>query len=660
MIMGFSSRRASTATGHSETISQLTINVHCSCVRVSFPQGAEPGRFRVSLPRASLRTAIMPLLSLRDVSFTFSEPTLLDGINIEIEKGQRIGLLGRNGAGKSTLMKLIVGELHPDNGEVIPAAGIRMARLVQEVPEATGGTVSEVVATGLTETGVTSEFAAEPQEDWQTDHAVARAVSRLRLDGDAMFETLSSGMKRRVLLARAIVTDPDILLLDEPTNHLDIDSITWLEGFLKSYNGTLIFVTHDRVFLQALATRIIEIDRARLFDWTCDYGTFLKRKQAQLAAEEKQNAEFDRRLAEEEVWIRQGVKARRTRNEGRVRALEAMRTERGQRRNKIGNVKMQAVEAEKSGRLVLEFKEVGFSWGDGPIVDSLSTMIMRGDRIGIIGPNGAGKTTLLKVLLGDLEPTSGSVRHGTKLEVVYFDQLREQINEEESVVENVGEGQDHLVINGRSKHIYGYLQDFLFTPERARRPARFLSGGERNRLLLARIFKRPSNVMVLDEPTNDLDEETLELLEELVANYQGTVLLVSHDRAFLNNVVTSTFVLDGNGGIHEYDGGYDDYIRQLGESETAVAVEAAKKPQLRSAKAATRKRTWKEERELKEIPARIEQLEVEQTDLHTTMADPSFYKRDGAEIASATSRIATIEDQLASLMARWEKLESIG
>jgi ATP-binding cassette subfamily F protein uup len=601
----------------------------------------------------------MPLLSLHDVSFTFSEPALLDGINIEIEKGQRIGLLGRNGAGKSTLMKLIVGELHPDNGDVMPAAGIRMARLVQEVPEATGGTVTEVIATGLTQTGVASEFAAEPQEDWQTDHAVARAVSRLKLDGDAKFETLSSGMKRRTLLARAIVTDPDILLLDEPTNHLDIDSIIWLEGFLKSYNGTLVFVTHDRVFLQALATRIIEIDRARLFDWTCDYGTFLKRKQAALAAEEKQNAEFDRRLAEEEVWIRQGIKARRTRNEGRVRALEAMRSERGRRREKVGNVKMQAVEAEKSGRLVLETKAISFSWGDNTIVDNLSTMIMRGDRIGIIGPNGAGKTTLLKVLLGELEPTSGSVRHGTKLEVVYFDQLREQINEEETVVENVGEGQDHLVINGRSKHIYGYLQDFLFTPERARRQARFLSGGERNRLLLARIFKRPSNVMILDEPTNDLDEETLELLEELVSNYQGTVLLVSHDRAFLNNVVTSTLVLDGHGQVHEYDGGYDDYIRQRGETESAGAVEATKKPQLRAAKTVTRKQTWKEQRELEEIPAKIERLEAEQTKLHATIADPSFYKRDREEIASATTRVAAIEEELASLMDRWEELEAI-
>jgi len=601
----------------------------------------------------------MPLLSLRDVSFTFSNPTLLDGITLEIEKGQRIGLLGRNGAGKSTLMKLMVGELHPDNGEVLPQAGLRMARLVQEVPEKTTGTVSDVVAAGLDETGVASEFESAPREDWQTDQAVARAVSRLKLDGEAQFGTLSSGMKRRVLLARALVTKPDILLLDEPTNHLDIDSITWLEGFLKSYSGTLIFVTHDRVFLQALATRIVEVDRGRLFDWTCDYQTFLKRKQQQLDAEEKQNAEFNRKLAEEEVWIRQGIKARRTRNEGRVRALKAMREERKQRRDRIGNVKMQTADAEKSGRLVLEAKGIGFSWGEDPIVSNLSTMIMRGDKVGIIGPNGAGKTTLLKLLLGELEPTAGSLRHGTKLEVIYFDQLREQIDEEKTVVENVGEGQENLQINGRSKHIYGYLQDFLFTPERARRPARFLSGGERNRLLLARIFKRPSNVMVLDEPTNDLDQETLELLEELVSNYQGTLLLVSHDRAFLNNVVTSTLVLEGEGRVHEYGGGYDDYLRQKGEAEADAAPPVEKAPKKRPSQPPVRKLSWKEERELEALPQKIEQLETEQSELHTAMVAPEFYKQDQAEITKTASRVEEIAAELETLMERWEELESI-
>lgn len=601
----------------------------------------------------------MPLLSLRDVSFTFSHPTLLDGITLEIEKGQRIGLLGRNGAGKSTLMKLMVGELHPDNGEVLPQPGLRMARLVQEVPDEAAGSVADVVARGLDETGVDSEFASAPREEWQSAHAIARAVSRLKLDGGAPFGTLSSGMKRRVLLARALVTEPDILLLDEPTNHLDIDSITWLEGFLKSYSGTLIFVTHDRVFLQALATRIIEIDRGRLFDWSCDYQTFLKRKQQALDAEEKQNAEFDRRLAEEEVWIRQGIKARRTRNEGRVRALKAMREDRRQRRDRVGNVRMETAEAEKSGRLVLEAKGIGFSWGGEPIVTDLSTMIMRGDKVGIIGPNGAGKTTLLKLLLGDLEPTAGTLRHGTKLEVIYFDQLREQIDEDKTVVENVGEGQENLQINGRSKHIYGYLQDFLFTPERARRPARFLSGGERNRLLLARIFKRPSNVMVLDEPTNDLDQETLELLEDLVSNYQGTLLLVSHDRAFLNNVVTSTLVLEGGGRIHEYDGGYDDYIRQKGELEAASARTSEPKVKPRTSRPAPKKRTWNEDRELEQLPARIEQLETEQAALHSAMADPDFYRQDQAEITKTASRVESIAAELESLLERWEELESI-
>ena len=602
----------------------------------------------------------MPLLSLQDVSFTFSKPTLLDDIHIEIEKGERIGLLGRNGAGKSTLMKLIVGELPPDSGEVVPANGIRMARLVQEVPEGTGGNIAEVIATGIQQTGIKADVVAAPSEDWKVENAVERVISRLKLDADAQYETLSSGMKRRVLLARALVTDPDILLLDEPTNHLDIDSITWLEGFLKSYAGTLIFVTHDRVFLQALATRIIEIDRGRLFDWTCDYAMFLKRKQAMLDAEQKQNAEFDRKLAEEEVWIRQGIKARRTRNEGRVRALKVMREERRERRDRTGNVRMQAFEAERSGRLVLEAKEISFSWGDAPIVDGLSTMIMRGDRIGIIGPNGAGKTTLLKLLLGELEPTSGSLRHGTKLEVIYFDQLREQIDEEQTVVENVGEGQELLQINGRSKHIYGYLREFLFTPERARRPARFLSGGERNRLLLARMFKRPSNVMVLDEPTNDLDAETLELLEELVANYQGTLLLVSHDRAFLNNVVSSTLVFEGHGQVKEYAGGYDDYIRQRGEVDSASAAESLKKLKPRAHRPAVRKRTWKEDRELEELPTKIETLETELEELHSAMADPTFFKQDGAEIAMANARLSTIEQELAVLLERWEKLESIG
>jgi ATP-binding cassette subfamily F protein uup len=598
----------------------------------------------------------MALLSLRDVSFTFSHPPLLDEVSIEIENGERIGLLGRNGAGKSTLMKLMADEIAPDNGEILRTKDLRIARLIQEVPDGDeGSTSADIIAAGH------ETHAVGADADWQKQHAVERVLSRLNLDGEASFRNLSSGMKRRVLLARALVTEPDILLLDEPTNHLDIDSITWLEKFLLGYRGTLIFVTHDRVFLQSLATRIVEIDRGRLFDWTCNYSTFLTRRQAMLDAEAKQNAEFDRKLAEEEVWIRQGIKARRTRNEGRVRALKKLREERGQRRDTVGNVRMQTSEAERSGRLVLESKNVSFAWPgepDDPVVAGLSTLITRGDRIGIIGPNGAGKTTLLKLLLGDLEPTTGSLRHGTKLEVIYFDQLREQIDEEKSVVENVGEGQDHLEINGVRKHIYGYLQDFLFTPERARRPARYLSGGERNRLMLARIFKRPSNVMVLDEPTNDLDAETMELLEELVESYSGTLLLVSHDRAFLNNVVSSTLVFEGDGRVKEYAGGYDDYVRQSAPSAPTEQEKEAS-PSSKPKSKTPQRLKWKQQRELESIPKQIEVLEQEQSDLHDAMADPTFFKRDGAAIAAANERLESIGSELNRLMQRWEELESL-
>ena len=595
----------------------------------------------------------MPLLSLQNVSFTYGGEPLLDEIDLEVEKGERVGLLGRNGAGKSTLMKIVSGELAPDDGEIRLAGGSHMARLVQEVPEGTAGAVAELVEQSL----VDSEADID---EWKRGSAVDKVLSRMKLDGTSEFATLSSGMKRRVLLARALVSEPDLLLLDEPTNHLDIDSIAWLERFLNGYAGTLLFVTHDRVFLRALATRIIEIDRGQLFDWTCDYQTFLKRKQQALDAEEKQNAEFDRKLAEEERWIRQGIKARRTRNEGRVRALKAMREERRQRRDRVGNVKMESAEAEKSGRMVIEAKGLQFAYDDTPIVNGFTTTVMRGDRVGLIGPNGVGKSTLLKLLLGNLEPQSGSVRHGTKLEIIYFDQLREQLDEEKTVVENVGEGQDQLVINGRKKHIYGYLQDFLFTPERARRPARFLSGGERNRMLLARLFKKPSNVMVLDEPTNDLDSETLELLEELVADYSGTVLVVSHDRAFLNNVVTSTFAFEGNGAIHEYDGGYDDYVRQRPDSPADESTASTDKERGRKPKAAKAskpaKLSYREREELDGLPDRIEQLETRQTELHVSMADPEFFKQPGDAVAKAAAEIESISTELEQLVERWEEL----
>jgi ATP-binding cassette subfamily F protein uup len=596
----------------------------------------------------------MALLSLRDVSFAWGGPLLLDGVDLEIEKGEHIGLLGRNGSGKSTLMRMLAGEIEPEDGEIRRAPGLNVARLIQEVPQDLTGPVSEVVLQGY---NVGSE---SNQDDWIAHQAVERVLSKMTLDGQAEFSTLSSGMKRRVLLAQALVSEPDVLLLDEPTNHLDITAISWLERFLKGYPGTLLFVTHDRVFLQALATRIIEIDRGKMFDWSCDYTTFLVRKQQMLESEEKQNASFDRKLAQEEVWIRQGIKARRTRNEGRVRALKKLREERGNRRERTGNVRMQAASAERSGQLVVEAKNISFAYDDTPVVKNFSTLISRGDKIGIIGPNGSGKTTLLKLLLGQLEPTSGTIRRGTRMEVLYFDQLREQLDEEKTVVENVGGGQDMLLIDGRQKHIYGYLQDFLFTPERARRPARYLSGGERNRLLLAKLFTKSSNVLVLDEPTNDLDTETLELLEELVSNYKGTLLLVSHDRAFLDNVVASTFAFGGDGEVKEYDGGYESYMRQ----RAAATAQPAEEPQELTEQPQEQppqkldKLNFKEQRELDALPAKLAAIEAEQSELHTAMADPEFFKQDSTVITEATSRLESLDKELGTLYARWEELEA--
>jgi ATP-binding cassette subfamily F protein uup len=605
----------------------------------------------------------MALLNLQDVSFTYRKPALLEDIDLEINAGERIGLLGRNGMGKSTLMKIMAGELEPDHGRVVRGSNVQIARLEQEVPEGESDKVSAIVALGLApgEQDL-GKFVASKQ-------AVDKVLSRMNLDPEEVFGTLSSGMKRRVLLAQALVREPDLLLLDEPTNHLDIESIDWLERFLKGYTGALVFVTHDRVFLRALATRILEVDRGRIFDWTCDYETFLKRKELALHTEALEQASFDRKLAQEEAWIRQGIKARRTRNEGRVKALKAMRTERGQRRDRLGNVRMRAMSAEQSGQLVIEVEDLQYAYDEQPIIDGFSTLITRGEKIGIIGPNGAGKTTLLKLLLGDLKPNEGTVRHGTRLQVIYFDQLREQIDGEMTVAENVGEGQDMLEFNGKKKHIYGYLQEFLFTPERARQQAKLLSGGERNRLLLARLFKRPSNVMVLDEPTNDLDAETLDLLEELVDSYDGTLLLVSHDRAFLNNVVTSVIAIDGVGGVRQYDGGYDDYARQVAkaQAEQAKLVEAdGKKKQKKGKKSSgmsggkpkVAKLSFNEKRELDELPAKVEQLEAEQAEMHATMAEPDFFKSGGDKITQFNDRLEQLQSELQVAYARWEELES--
>jgi len=595
----------------------------------------------------------MSLINLSEVTFSWDGSILLDQINLDLSHGEHVGLLGRNGSGKSTLMKVLAGEVEADRGHVQRAKKIRIARLVQEVPEGPDEKVMDFIGADL-------QFSAE--DIWQKEKAVGGVLKQMNLNGNDEFLTLSSGMKRRVLLAKAIVSKPDVLLLDEPTNHLDIDSIVWLEGFLKNYTGTLVFVTHDRVFLQILAQRIIEIDRGKLFDWSCNYPTFLKRKQAFLEAEGKQNTQFDKKLAQEEMWIRKGILARRTRNEGRVRVLEQMRQERNERRNQIGNVNMQAMKAERSGHLVVETKNLSFAYETEAIVSDLSTVIMRGDRIGIVGKNGSGKTTLLKLLLGQLNPTEGSVHQGTKLEIIYFDQLRQKIDEDKSILENIGEGQESVIINGRSRNIYSYLEDFLFTPDQARKPVCYLSGGEKNRLLLAQLFKHPANLIVMDEPTNDLDSETLELLEELVSTFIGTLLLVSHDRAFLNNVVQSILVLEGNGIVREYTGGYDDYLAQKKVVSPAHNVnKRAKTNKTKLTKTVAdkpKKLTYKERKLFEALPGKISQLEEEQNGFQKQLDDPEFFKKPWEETQEITQRLEVLETELLEAYAQWEELDS--
>ncbi len=593
----------------------------------------------------------MSLVVLQEVSIGYRGPLLLDAVDCRIDTKQRIGLLGRNGAGKTTLMRLMVGEETPDSGEVVVDAMTRVALLPQDVPSDLQGSVAEIIRQGLS---------ADDLADWQADQQVEQIASRMNLETGQEFSQLSAGMKRRVLLARAIVSEPDLLLLDEPTNHLDIDSISWLENFLASWPGTILFVTHDRRFLQKLATRILEIEGGRLFDWSCDYETFLKRKEAALAAEEKQNAQFDKKLAQEEVWIRQGIKARRTRNEGRVRALQKLRQERRQRREKPGEAKIEIQEGQRSGKLVAEVNEISFAYPDLSVVENFSTLVMRGDKVGIIGPNGAGKTTLLRLLLGTLEPQSGSVRHGVNLQVAYFDQLRKQLDEELSVEENVGEGSQSVFINGKAKHVLGYLQDFLFAPERARMPVRFLSGGERNRVLLAKLFARPANVIVLDEPTNDLDAETLELLEERLVSYPGTVLVVSHDRTFLNNVVTSSIVFEA-GQVREYAGGYDDWLRQrsVPGKATEPVVKPAKKTPKPAANTETRRLSFKEKQELSQLPETIEELESQIGKLHEAMAAAEYYQQSGEVLAADKAQLTQWEEELSVAVQRWCELEEL-
>ncbi len=601
----------------------------------------------------------MPLVTIRELTFGFGGVPLLDSVSCQVEEGQRIGLLGRNGAGKTTLMRLIAGQVEPDAGEIIVEAGKHVALLQQDVPLDIQETIFDVVQRGLS-----ASWLAD-QDAWKANNAVEQILTRMDLDGALQFQDLSSGMKRRVLLARALVAKPDLLLLDEPTNHLDIGAIEWLEQFLIRTGTTLMFVTHDRMFLRRMANRILEIDRARIFDWTCDYETFLERKQQSLEAEEKENALFDKRLAEEEVWIRKGIKARRTRNEGRVKALKKLREERSHRREKLGTSDLQIQQGQRSGALVIDAKDISFRFENGPqIIRDFSTTIMRGDKVGIIGPNGVGKTTLLDILLGKLKPDSGQIRLGTNLEIAYFDQLRQQLDENKSVADNVGDGYDQIQIGNVKKHIYGYLQDFLFTPERSRTEVRFLSGGECNRILLAKLFAKTANLIVLDEPTNDLDAETLEMLEERLVNFEGTIIVVSHDREFLNRVVTSSIVFE-DGNVKEYVGGYDDWLRQRPERRPERDTSEVQKPKPRMSKPIPpdndkpRKLKYAEKKELEALPEKIESLEQKTSQLHQAMADPSFYQQPGSEIAVRQAELAALENEIKTAYQRWEELEQL-
>ena len=628
----------------------------------------------------------MAHISLQDITLAFGGPLLFDKLSLQLEAGERIALLGRNGTGKTTLMRMIAGDLGPDKGQVIRQQGIHITHLPQEVPVGIEGDVFDVVATGLGKAGELLKEFHHISHQMHTDHSPAimkaldrvqaelsrtngwdinsrieSAIEHMKLDGDADFAQLSGGQKRRALLARALVIQPHILLLDEPTNHLDIESIEWLEGFLKKFAGTLLFVTHDRTFMKHLATRIIELDRARIYNWSCDYATFLQRKEMALENERVQVMQFEKKLVEEEIWIRKGVKARRVRNEGRVKALERLREEKKRMRKELGMVNMRAQEAQKSGQLVAKIEKLGFSYGEQAIFKDFTSNIMRSDKIGIIGANGSGKSTFLRVLLGKLEPTEGSVRLGTGLQVAYYDQLREELDEEKSVIENMCENGETIVVNGRPRHIIGYMQDFLFTPDRARTPVKVLSGGERNRIFLARLFAKPFNCLVMDEPTNDLDIETLELLEELLLDYSGTLLLVSHDREFLNHVVTSTMVLEGDGEIHEYPGGYDDWLEQskAGQDQAAAAGEANEEQGEPAKALAKRRLTSKEKNELKNLSAKIEKLEARQDELFTSMAEADFSKKPAAEILAANQELAQIEDELLKAFERWAYLEDI-
>jgi len=632
----------------------------------------------------------MALLALRDIHLSFTHPPLLDGVSLSIADGERVCLIGRNGEGKSTLLKIIDGRVKADEGERVLRRDARIARLDQEVPPGLAGRVFDVVSDGLGEiASLVKEYhaasaalqadsgaralqrlehaqhALEVADGWQIEQQVEQVISRMRLDPEAEFQALSGGMKRRVLLARALANGPDLLLLDEPTNHLDVEAITWLEEFLLAWKGALVFITHDRGFLRRLATRIVELDRGSLTDFPGDYDNYLRRRAEMDNAESQANARFDKMLAQEEAWIRQGIKARRTRNEGRVRRLQGMREAFSERRQRQGTAKLSLNAADRSGKLVCEAVDVSYAWEGEPVIRDLNVTILRGDRIGIIGPNGCGKSTLLNLLLGRLQPDSGRIELGTRLELAYFDQLRAQLDPEKTVLDNVAGGSDKVDVNGKSKHVISYLGDFLFPPQRCRQPVNALSGGERNRLLLAKLFTRPANVLVLDEPTNDLDLETLELLEELLLDFDGTLLLVSHDRAFLDNVVTSTLVFEGEGAVRQYVGGYSDWVRQRPPRATASAEvprKAAKGVQPASSpekKPKARKLSYKDQRELQQLPGRIESLEQELEQLQLQLSDPEVFKQQGAEgLQALGERLKQAEAELEQAFDRWAELEA--
>jgi ATP-binding cassette subfamily F protein uup len=607
----------------------------------------------------------MNLINFENISLGFGGDLLLDEVNFRIKDNERIGLIGRNGMGKTSLMKLINGDLTEDSGIVSRQQGLRIAYLPQEVPQGLSGTIYEIVKNGLAD--MVFDWSEEEME-WQSDLLVQKTLSRMQLLPEMDFDVLSAGMKRRVLLAKGLVAQPQLLLLDEPTNHLDIQSILWLEDFLLRWNGSLIFVTHDRVFLQKLTTRIVELDRGKIFDWDCDYPTFLLRKEAYLNAEQTQNALFDRKLAQEEQWIRKGIEARRTRNEGRVRALQKLREIRKERREKPGKVNLQIQEARKSGKLVIEAEDVSFGYSDQLIIRDFSFILQRGDKLGIVGPNGSGKTTLVNLLIGNLKPLKGLIQFGTNLEWVYFDQLRSQLDENQTLYENVAQGRDTIAINGQNRNVYGYLEDFLFTKERVHAPIHVLSGGERNRLLLARLFTMPANLLILDEPTNDLDLETLELLENLLLDFKGTFILVSHDRAFLNNLVTSTLVLEGDGLVREYIGGYDDWYQRSQEimnktnldSETSnLSNKNLTTSEIGIPKKLNFMQKKKLQEELEQLPGKIELLESEYQQTIQKMSSSEFYNQEEKAITETASRLKWIEDEIAHTYQRWQDVEHL-